>query len=757
MANWTPKEGKNSHQPFQPRPPIYQATEFDGKRLRKAIARKTVDYNSSIVNMLENRIWTKNHLDRRVIQPDFGYYPQLLPPMSLIDNPVNCVTTKFVRTSTNKMRCPIFCVLWTPEGRRLVTGASSGEFTLWNGLTFNFETILQAHDTAVRAMVWSSNDMWMVTADQGGYVKYWQSNMNNVKMFHAHDDPIRGVSMSPSGNKFATCSDDGTIKIWDFFSCCEDRVLRGHGSDVKAVDWHPEYDLIVSGSKDSQQPIKLWDSRSGTNLATIHAHKSTVMDVKWNQNGNWLLTASRDHLIKIFDIRNVTTEMQIFRGHKKEACCLAWHPVHESLFASGGSDGSILFWLVGTEKEVGGMELAHDSVVWSLSWHPLGHILASGSNDHTCKFWTRNRPGDRMGDKYNLNIMPKGQEEVEYEDVDAYPSIPGITRGDNEEDNFPEEMIMNKSIPGLGLPVESNNETKTDEGEGQPNQQRKVPFSKPVPKMFENQWSDRKSHPVIAPPNDIDRQYNTDHHHHHINSNSSHPPHPPSSQPPNGPHQPPYMHGPPPLGPPSHQFPPGPPHPMDHPMDGHMGYPGGPPPGHGPMHGPGPSGPGMPPGGPMPPPHMRRDDMGRGNDYHYNMHNDRFHHMPPPHSMPPHHPKDKYSHRNQHPPSHSPPPMGGPMYNDMPGPDYHRRDMRWREDDYRGRDEDFRRHNYEPRGPGCEPPWRRPPPPPPDEFHWRPNYPPNDVRWRRDMRGNPNDQRWDWDRSGPEHHRQIHH
>lgn len=41
------------------------------------------------------------------------------------------------------MRCPIFTLAWTPEGRRLVTGASSGEFTLWNGLTFNFETILQ--------------------------------------------------------------------------------------------------------------------------------------------------------------------------------------------------------------------------------------------------------------------------------------------------------------------------------------------------------------------------------------------------------------------------------------------------------------------------------------------------------------------------------------------------------------------------------------------------------------------------------------
>lgn len=35
------------------------------------------------------------------------------------------------------------------------------------------------------------------------------------------------------------------------------------------------------------------------------------------------------------------------------------------------------------DREIGGMESAHDSFIWSLSWHPLGHILCSGSNDHT--------------------------------------------------------------------------------------------------------------------------------------------------------------------------------------------------------------------------------------------------------------------------------------------------------------------------------------------------------------------------------------
>ena len=61
--------------------------------------------------------------------------------------------------------------------------------------------------------------------------------------------------------------------------------------------------------------------------------------------------------------------------------------MHEGIFASGGSDGAIMFWHVGEDKESGVIENAHESIVWSLAWHPIGHILCSGSNDHTAKFW----------------------------------------------------------------------------------------------------------------------------------------------------------------------------------------------------------------------------------------------------------------------------------------------------------------------------------------------------------------------------------
>ena len=47
------------------------------------------------------------------------------------------------------------------------------------------------------------------------------------------------------------------------------------------------------------------------------------MSVKWNQNGNWLLTASRDHLIKVYDIRNMR-EMYTLKAHKKDVNGESW-------------------------------------------------------------------------------------------------------------------------------------------------------------------------------------------------------------------------------------------------------------------------------------------------------------------------------------------------------------------------------------------------------------------------------------------------
>ncbi len=500
---------------------------FDGKMLRKAMARKTVDFNASFTRHLENRIWQRDYRDMHALQADPLYAQQLPPPQGMLDNPISFIMTKFIRAALNKDPRPIFCVSWTPDGRRLITGASSGEFTLWNGLTFNFETILQAHTSSVRSMIWSHNEQWMLSGDDKGYIKYWQTNMNNVQMYQGHLEAIRGLSFSPTDSKFASCSDDRTVRIFDFVTCKEESILQGHGSDVKCVDWHPYKGLVISGSKDSQQPIIMWDVKNAKKITTLHAHKNTCTDLKWNRfNGNWLISSSRDHLCKLFDLRNLKEEVQIFRGHRKDACTLAWHPICEKLFVSGGGDGSMFFWQCGSEKELGALDDAHESIIWDVTWHPLGHMLVSGSNDRSTRFWTRSRPGDTVADKSNdelfvpkiekvTGIIFKNVDMQEYEKSadDGLIHLPGLgmekdaddatvmdVYNDDDNDVGLNERGMQRNdvhVKAHSMPSKKESTIPGLDFDDEESRRRKAPYSKPIPKDFEKAWKSNK--PINQP------------------------------------------------------------------------------------------------------------------------------------------------------------------------------------------------------------------------------------------------------------------
>jgi len=342
----------------------------------------------------------------------------------------------------------------------------------------------QAHDSAVRAASYSHGDDWLVSADQDGVVKYWQPNFNNVKAIQAHNDPIRDLAFSPTDTKFVTASDDATLKIFDFSGGIEESVLTGHNWDAKSVDWHPTKGLLVSGSKDHQ--VKLWDPRTGRCLTTLHGHKNTISKTSFERiRGQLLATCARDQTARVFDLR-MMRDICLLRGHDKDISTLAWHPVHVSLLSTGGSDGSLFHYLLDEPNPPPGtapslapydspdpsnapaqtiypahrIHYAHDFAIWSLDWHPLGHILASGSNDRVTRFWTRARPGESecFTDRYHIGEaaaeaqgtwdrkggrrMMREEEEQELED-----EADGL-----EDQKMPARQLILPGIPGLPVP-----------------------------------------------------------------------------------------------------------------------------------------------------------------------------------------------------------------------------------------------------------------------------------------------------------------
>lgn len=67
---------------------------------------------------------------------------KMLPPIARTHSPADTIPVRHLHQSIGKSKKPIVVVRWTPEGRRLLTGGHTGEFMLWNGTAFNFETVM---------------------------------------------------------------------------------------------------------------------------------------------------------------------------------------------------------------------------------------------------------------------------------------------------------------------------------------------------------------------------------------------------------------------------------------------------------------------------------------------------------------------------------------------------------------------------------------------------------------------------------------
>ncbi|MCH0629427.1 WD40 repeat domain-containing protein [Kocuria palustris] len=399
---------------------------------KKTAFRRTVDHGNNMGRWhLERQLGnTTTQQPIGVVRPELLYLIDFLPLMAyaLSQNlerhnrrnmAVMDLELKFVHLSLNKAKHTINTVKWTPEGRRLVVASFLGEFTIWNGMTFNFETIMQAHDQPILLLQYSHNDEWLLSGDQLGVVKYWQPNFNNVNIITAHALGVRDIAFSPNDTKFLTAADDLTLKIWNFNNGQEERTLTGHHWDVKLADWHPDLGLIVLGSKDNL--VKLWDPRASQAITTLHGFKHTVVRTRFQPAGTkrLLALALRDRLCRVFDLRTMR-DLLVLRDHDADMSCVAWHPLHALMLTTADYNGAMNHYILdlyilqpledktpgnfgtdapGTLEAAHKIPYAHEKAIHALEYHPMGHLLCLAGLDKTARFWSRARPQDPLSFK----------------------------------------------------------------------------------------------------------------------------------------------------------------------------------------------------------------------------------------------------------------------------------------------------------------------------------------------------------------------
>jgi WD40 repeat protein len=112
--------------------------------------------------------------------------------------------------------------------------------------------------------------------------------------------------------------------------------------DLKSCDWHPWLSAVVAGSREGG--LRLWDVRASAVVHSCAPHADAVTQVKWNRTNGWgVLSGSRDSLVLLHDIRHMSGPVASFANHHLGVTAVAWHPLLEHPFVSGGADGHVFF------------------------------------------------------------------------------------------------------------------------------------------------------------------------------------------------------------------------------------------------------------------------------------------------------------------------------------------------------------------------------------------------------------------------------
>ncbi len=362
---------------------------------------------------------------------------------------------------------------FTPDGRQLLTGQTSGSLALWNAQPPAFQSYffdpvftaskppdktIRAHKEGITALAISPDGKTLASVSHDGLAKLWSLPGGQLlATLEGHKKGVNDIAITPDSKTYITAGSDKTIKLWSApntpsapaaapskksgkqaapkktgkaapqKAAPKGRLLatlEGHQNSVSKLLLSDDGKTLIS--IDQSNAIKIWLLPEGRLLGALPEQEGELLDAAITPDGKLLVTATHDRgarnnrnerAVKLWSLPEGKL-LATLAGVEGAVQSLAIAPDGKLLAVNDG-DYAISLWELPSGRLIGSLE-QKESGARSLTFAPDSKLLAAGMRDNSIELWSlpegrmlarleENRRENYGREKVSLTFTPNGQ------------------------------------------------------------------------------------------------------------------------------------------------------------------------------------------------------------------------------------------------------------------------------------------------------------------------------------------------------------
>ena len=249
----------------------------------------------------------------------------------LLNNPQNLSINSMIRDGC------IFSLNFNDTGNLMASSNQEHSMEIWDMHTKKLKQIIQAHSEVVTDIQFFHNELdnqYMLSCSLDKTIRLWK-NFKSIHTFMEHSDWVRCINVREDNNQFLSGCVSSVVKLWDIPTQRVIASVKNQNDDpnvlttVNSLSFLNENNnLILVGLRSGE--VKLFDSRINNkndeftkNMGLVHcfkAHYKKLNNCIINKTDKYLVTASRDSLIRLWDLRKLPSETEneeVIKKNKK--------------------------------------------------------------------------------------------------------------------------------------------------------------------------------------------------------------------------------------------------------------------------------------------------------------------------------------------------------------------------------------------------------------------------------------------------------